>query len=147
MSENGLVNRRNVLAGTGIVAVGVVVAACSSSGESAPVASTDPAVGGTAVGAKGVVLAAVADVPIGGGVVISDPPVVVTQPKSGEIKGFTAICPHAGCLVGEVTKDEIICPCHGSRFSAVDGSVIAGPAAQDLAPAAVSVQGTNVVLA
>jgi nitrite reductase/ring-hydroxylating ferredoxin subunit len=147
MSEFGVVNRRNVLAGTGIVAVGVVVAACSSSADVAPSATADTAIEGTKVGATGTVLAAVADVPVGGGVVISDPPVVVTQPKAGEIKGFTAICPHAGCLVGSVTKDEIICPCHGSRFSAVDGSVIAGPAQEGLSAAAVSVQGTNVVLA
>ena len=147
MSENGLVNRRKVLAGTGIVAVGAVVAACSSSNEGSPAATEDTAIGGTKVGATGTVLAAVADVPVGGGVVMSDPPVVVTQPKAGEIKGFTAICPHAGCLVGSVTADEIICPCHGSRFSAVDGSVTSGPAQQGLAPAAVSVQGANVVLA
>jgi len=147
MSETGSVNRRKVLAGSGIVAVGVVAAACSSSSESVQVAPSEPAPGAAATGSKGTLLAAVADVPIGGGVVISDPPVVVTQPKAGEIKGFTAICPHAGCLVGAVAKDEIICPCHGSRFSAVDGSVIAGPAEQGLAPAAVSVQGTNVVLA
>ena len=147
MSENGLVNRRKVLAGSGIVAVGVVAAACSSSGESAQVVPSEADSGPAAAGPKGTILAAVDDVPVGGGVVISDPPVVVTQPKAGEIKGFTAICPHAGCLVGAVAKDEIICPCHGSRFSAVDGSVIAGPAEQGLAPAAVSVQGTNVVLA
>ncbi len=147
MSENGLVNRRKVLAGSGIVAVGVVAAACSSSGESAPVSPSEADSGAAPAGTKGTVLAAVADVPVGGGVVISDPPVVVTQPNAGEIKCFTAICPHAGCLVGAVAKDEIICPCHGSRFSAVDGSVIAGPAEQGLAPAAVSVQGTNVVLA
>jgi len=93
------------------------------------------------------VLVAVAAVPVGAGVVVSEPPVVVTQPKAGEINGFTAICPHAGCLVGSVEKDEIICPCHGSRFSAVDGSVIVGPAEQGLTPVAVLVQGTNVVLA
>ena len=143
MANQPVVNRRNVLAGSGIVAAAVVVSACAPGSD---VANTDN-IQGTTVGASGTVLAAVADVPVSGGVVISDPPIVVTQPKNGEIKGFTAICPHAGCLVSTVENDEIICPCHGSRFSSVDGSVIQGPAEQGLAAAAVSVKGANVVLA
>ena len=143
MANQPIVNRRNVLAGSGIVAAAVVVAACAPGSDEA---SSDN-IQGTKVTASGTVLAAVADVPVSGGVVISDPPIVVTQPKNGEIKGFTAICPHAGCLVSTVENDEIICPCHGSRFSAVDGSVIQGPAEQGLAVAAVSVKGANVVLA
>jgi Rieske Fe-S protein len=143
VSEQSLVNRRHVLAGAGIAAVGVAVAACAPGSSD----EANPDIQGTSVGASGTVLAAIADVPIGGGVIISDPPIVVTQPKSGDIKGFTAICPHAGCLVSTVENDEIICPCHGSRFSAVDGSVIQGPADQPLEPADVNVKGTNVILA
>ena len=143
MANQPVVNRRNVLAGSGIVAAAVVVSACAPGSD---VANSDN-IQGTTVGASGTVLAAVADVPVSGGVVISDPPIVVTQPKNGEIKGFTAICPHAGCLVSTVENDEIICPCHGSRFSSVDSSVIQGPAEQGLAAAAVSVKGANVVLA
>jgi len=143
MSKVSLVNRRNVLAGTGIIAAGVAVAACSPGTEN----GANPEIKGTNVGASGTVLAPVADVPVGGGVVISDPPIVITQPTSGQIKGFTAICPHAGCLVSTVVNDEIICPCHGSKFSAVDGSVIQGPAEQALEVADVNVKGANVVLA
>lgn len=146
MTDLTALPRRTVLAGTGLVAVGVAVAACSSAEVPVPDA-TASATTGTATPGGATVLTPVAEVPIGGGVVISTPPIVVTQPKSGEVKGFTAICPHAGCLVASVEQDEIICPCHGSRFSAVDGSVIQGPAEQGLAPAAVSVQGAIVVLA
>lgn len=143
MSDHSNVSRRTVLAGTGVVAVGVAVAACAPGSSD----EANPEIKGTNIGATGTVLAAVSDVPVGGGVVVSDPPIVVTQPKAGQINGFTAICPHAGCLVASVVDDEIICPCHGSRFSAVDGSVIQGPASQGLEPASVSVKGTNVVLA
>lgn len=143
MSDHSNVSRRTVLAGTGIVAVGVAVAACAPGSSD----EANPEIKGTNIGATGTVLAAVSDVPVGGGVVVSDPPIVVTQPKAGQVNGFTAICPHAGCLVASVVDDEIICPCHGSRFSAVDGSVIQGPASQGLEPASVSVKGTNVVLA
>jgi Rieske Fe-S protein len=84
------------------------------------------------------------DIPVGGGVVISEPPVVLTQPTAGEVKAFTSICPHQGCKVSEVSNNEIYCPCHGSKFSALDGSVIQGPATEGLAAAAVAVDGTKV---
>jgi Rieske Fe-S protein len=144
------VERRTVLQVSGLVAVGGLVAACGSSSTSAPAASAAaPAAtasaggGGAAAGA----LTSTADVPVGGGVIIADPAVVVTQPAAGEFKAFSAICTHQGCVVGEVSNNEIICPCHGSRFSATDGSVINGPATQPLPAQAISVDGTNVVLA
>jgi nitrite reductase/ring-hydroxylating ferredoxin subunit len=92
-------------------------------------------------------LVAVADIPVGGGVVIENPPIVITQPESGTIQAFTAICPHQGCLVSEVVDNEIICPCHQSLFSAIDGAVIAGPADQALGAASVTVANGEVSLA
>jgi nitrite reductase/ring-hydroxylating ferredoxin subunit len=92
-------------------------------------------------------LVAVADIPVGGGVVIEDPPIVITQPEAGTIQAFTAICPHQGCLVSEVVDNEIICPCHQSLFSAIDGAVIAGPADQALGAASVTVANGEVSLA
>lgn len=73
------------------------------------------------------------------------PKVVVTQPVEGEIKAFTAVCPHQGCLVNEVADNQIICPCHGSLFSAEDGAVIQGPATSGLAPVAVMVKDGAIV--
>jgi Rieske Fe-S protein len=86
----------------------------------------------------------VSQIPVGGGYIADEPPVVLTQPVSGDIKAFTAICPHAGCLVNEVVDNEIICPCHGSRFSAMDGSVISGAAATGLNGVAYQVTGDTV---
>ena len=143
-------NRRAVLAAGGVVTVGGVLVACSSGSDlnvdgaatSTEAESVDqPAVSDV----SGVV--AVADIPVGGGVVIKNPPIVITQPEAGTIRAFTAICPHQGCLVGEVVDNEIICPCHQSLFSAVDGSVIAGPADQALGEAAVTVADGEVSLA
>ncbi len=91
-------------------------------------------------------MAQVSDIPVGGGVIIDEPAVVITQPAEGEVKAFTAICTHQGCLVSEVVDNEIICPCHGSRFSAVDGSVTSGPATTGLTAAGVVVEGGSVVL-
>jgi len=141
------VQRRTVLAGSGLVVAGLAIAACSSDGAAEPPDSASTDTGGTEDLGGSQVLLPVADVAVGGGVVVSSPPIVITQPTKGQINGFTAICSHQGCLVAKVEDNEIICPCHGSRFSAVDGSVLNGPAEQGLATAAVSVEGTNVVLA
>jgi Rieske Fe-S protein len=83
---------------------------------------------------QGDALVAVSEVPVEGGVVFPDPAVVVVQPAAGDVKCFSAVCPHQGCLVASVEANEILCPCHGSLFSAQDGSVIQGPARQGLPP-------------
>jgi Rieske Fe-S protein len=88
---------------------------------------------------------ATADVPVGGGVVLTDDKLVVTQPTEGEFKCFTAVCTHEGCTVGRVESGEIRCPCHGSRFSAADGSVVRGPADDPLEERPVRVEGGKVV--
>jgi Rieske Fe-S protein len=69
---------------------------------------------------------------------------VVTQPSAGVFKGFSAVCPHAGCNVSKVENGNIVCPCHGSRFS-LEGAVVQGPATDPLEAKAVSVQGDSIV--
>ena len=144
------VARRTVLQAGGLVAVGGLAADCSSStgpaATTSAAASTATAAPGAAGSAAGTSLTAVADVPVGGGVILQDAALVVTQPAAGDVKAFSAICTHEGCLVGSVVDNEIICPCHDARFSATDGSVIQGPATEPLAESPVSVQGGNVVL-
>jgi nitrite reductase/ring-hydroxylating ferredoxin subunit len=151
------IQRRTVLQAGGLIAVGGVVAACSSSSgdaassaaASAPdsSAAASPAGSPAASGSGGAgAVAQTADIPVGGGVIIDDPAVVITQPTEGEFKAFTAICTHQGCLVSEVVDNEIVCPCHGSKFSASDGSVIQGPAQSPLTAAGVAVEGGSVVL-
>jgi Rieske Fe-S protein len=87
----------------------------------------------------------VSDVPVGGGIVLSDEQVVITQPAEGEFHAFTAICTHAGCPVARVTT-EIECDCHGSRYSIEDGSVVGGPAPAPLAAADFAVSGDRITL-
>ena len=73
-------------------------------------------------------LVATAKVPVGGGVILGGPRIVVTQPTEGTFKAFTAVCTHQACTVGMVKDNVISCPCHGSAYSATDGSVKNGPA-------------------
>ena len=68
------------------------------------------------------------EIPVGGGKTYKDQKIVVTQPTAGRYQAFSATCTHAGCLVDKVEGGQIICPCHGSRFSIADGKVEKGPA-------------------
>jgi Rieske Fe-S protein len=91
------------------------------------------------------VLASTSDIPVDGGKVLSAKQVVITQPAAGTFKAFTAVCTHQGCIVATVANGTIDCPCHGSKFSAANGSVVNGPATAPLAPVAITVQGTSIV--
>ena len=67
-----------------------------------------------------------ADIPVGSGKVFPDAQTVITQPKAKEFKAFSSICTHQGCQVDAVTT-TINCPCHGSKYSITDGSVVNPP--------------------
>jgi len=87
------------------------------------------------------------DVPVGGGKILADKKIVITQPRAGSFEAFTAVCTHQGCTVSSVSGGTINCPCHGSKFSVTNGSVVAGPAPSALAPVSIKVQGTSIVQA
>jgi Rieske Fe-S protein len=93
------------------------------------------------------VLARTADIPVGGGKILAGQKIVITQPQAGSFHAFTAVCTHQGCIVGSVAGGTINCPCHGSKFSIANGSVVNGPAASPLAPVSIKVQGTSIVQA
>jgi Rieske Fe-S protein len=103
--------------------------------------------GGGASGGKGTALVATASVPVGGGKILSDPNVVVTQPTKGEFKAFSSICTHMSCPVSQIQNGLIMCPCHGSEYKISDGSVVAGPAPRPLPPVKIKVSGGQVLQA
>jgi Rieske Fe-S protein len=147
-------SRRTVLAaaaGLGALCA-CSVAGCAtygaSQGANAPAGGPGQA-GGSGAGAgagAGQPLAKTSDIPVGGGIVLADKQVVLTQPAAGVVKAFTAICTHAGCTVSSVSGGTINCPCHGSRFHIADGSVANGPAQQPLAAISIQVAGGSVTL-
>jgi Rieske Fe-S protein len=156
MTQRAL-TRRTVLGGAAAVGGAAVLAACGSGDDSA-----DGAQAGTGAEESEVVddgeavaegdvpsgddaLVAVAEVPIGGGVIIGAAQVVVTQPSEGEFKGFSSTCTHQGCQVSSVGGDAIRCACHNSTFSVADGSVLGGPATAPLPEVPVAVAGDQVV--
>lgn len=133
-------DRRTMLWGIAVAGAAVpLLAACGS--DDSPKDAGDPttptsggdttptADGGTTTGSGSEdVLAKAADVPVGGGVILADKAIVITQPTKGTFEGFSAICTHRQCTVGSVSGGTINCPCHGSRYSIKDGSVQGGPA-------------------
>jgi Rieske Fe-S protein len=141
--------RRAVLGGVAAVGAGAVLAACGGDSEpkSKSSASSDSgSSSGSGDQAAGGSIGTTADVPVGGGTVFKQQKIVVTQPKKGDFKAFTAVCTHMGCTVGEVNGDTIQCNCHGSQYSAEDGSVKKGPAPKPLAEKKVSVEGDKIIV-
>ena len=147
--------RRGLLAGVGLVGLAGAVSACSSGGSSSSSAATNAGTAGAGAtpaatsggnGAAGGALAATSEIPVGSGKIFASQKVVVTQPTSGEYKGFSAICTHMQCTVDQISNGTIDCPCHGSQFSIKDGSVVAGPAPSPLPTEKINVSGTSIFL-
>src|SRR4029450_4092395 len=89
-------------------------------------------------------LAKMSEIPLGGGLILTAEQLVLTQPTSGVVNAFGAVCTHMGCTIGEVADGVIKCPCHGSEFSIDDGSVRRGPAARPLPRHDVRIDGDEV---
>ena len=160
--------RRGVLLGVGLVGAAGALAGCSTAAvpydaneegqapgdkAAAPAASSPMASGQAAgmaqgagtTGTTGTLLGLVKDIPVGGGMVFTDHKIVVTQPAKGVFKAFSAVCTHVGCVCNKIANGTIDCPCHGSKFSIKDGSVVNGPAPSPLPPVAITVQGTSII--
>ncbi|MGV9771816.1 Rieske (2Fe-2S) protein [Streptosporangium sp. NPDC003464] len=131
--------RRHVIGATAAVACGAALTGCGAG-------AGGPGPGIVPPGIKGKVIAQTAEIPVGGGKVISKWKIVITQPTAGVFKAFTASCPHKGCAVGRVADGVIRCPCHGSEFAADSGKCLKGPAEAPLVEFALKVDGDGIVM-
>jgi Rieske Fe-S protein len=136
---NPAISRRTVLAGAAAAGVTSALVAC---GDDTPATSGS----GNSQATSSPATVKAGDVPVGGGTVVADQQVVVTQPAEGTYKAFSAVCTHQGCLVTKVENSTITCSCHNSTFSAADGSVMSGPANRALAARTVSVNGDTLTV-
>ncbi|NIP59304.1 MAG: Rieske (2Fe-2S) protein, partial [Gemmatimonadetes bacterium] len=63
-----------------------------------------------------------------------------SQEGSVDVRAYSAICTHEGCVVGwNAERQTIRCPCHGGVFD-VSGNVVEGPPPAPLYPFAVEVK-------
>ncbi len=141
------ISRRRLIMNTGLAAAAVAgLSSCTVYG-SAPVTEPSAAASGEASGGNGGpgLTVKAADIPVGSGKVFPDAQTVITQPKAKEFKAFSSICTHQGCQVDAVT-DTINCPCHGSKYSITDGSVVNPPAPKPLPAKTIKVEGDNLVV-
>ena len=165
MQQEATPHRRTlVLAGVVALAGGGTLAACGSSGSTTTSSTTSTAAtssgsdGSTSPGSgdgsptsssgsgSANAIVKLADVPVGGAVAAqaAGGAIIVAQPTAGHVVAFSAICTHQACKVAPAGK-TLNCPCHGSRYDALTGKVLNGPAKADLAPVAVKVSGQDVV--
>lgn len=134
-----VVHRRIVFSGLGALGVAAALAGCAG--------GDDDGGGSTPTVDAGAELATTAEVPVGGGIILTDQKLVITQPTEGTFKAFTAVCTHQGLLVTSVEDGTILCANHGSSYSAESGEVEGGPAPSALAAVEIDVQGDKILAA
>jgi Rieske Fe-S protein len=143
------ISRRTVIMNTGLAAAAIAgLSSCTTYGSTPATEPSAPAASGATSGASsaaGPLTVKEADIPVGSGKVFADAQTVITQPKQGEFKAFSAVCTHQGCLVETVTN-TINCPCHGSKYSITDGSVVNPPAPKPLPPKTIQVEGETLTV-
>lgn len=136
----GPVLTRRVAIGAGLVAGAVLVTACGSGGGGSGDDELLPTAGAS--------LGNAADVPAGGSVVVTagKAPVALAKKSDGTVVAHTGVCTHEKCAV-QADGAELRCPCHQSRFDAVSGAVLNGPAESPLAEIAIKTNGDAITVA
>jgi len=156
MSEEIRPSRRIVFQGLGALGVAVALAGCGggddATGSSGPTSGgsqtgTGGSTDGGSSGSRAQALAQTSEVPVGGGIILTDQKIVLTQPTQGEFKGYSAICKHQGLTVTRVEGGEVICDHHGSRYDAASGDVTNPPAPAPLDEIAIKVEGNRILAA
>lgn len=73
-------------------------------------------------------------------------PAILLQKAPGEFVALSAVCTHLGCIVKWIDADqELLCPCHGGRFSTA-GAVLGGPPPAPLELYPVSLQDDQILI-
>jgi Rieske Fe-S protein len=139
------ISRRTVIMNAGLAAAAIAGLSSCTNYSTAPASEPSAAASGGSSSAAGPLTVKETDIPVGSGKIFPDAQTVITQPKKGEFKAFSAVCTHQGCLVDAVTT-TINCPCHGSKYSITDGSVVNPPAPNPLPPKTIKVSGDTLTV-
>jgi Rieske Fe-S protein len=141
------ISRRTVIMSTGLAAAAMAGLSSCTNYSTQPADEPSAAGGATggSSGAGGPLSVKETEIPLGSGKIFPDAQTVITQPAKGEFKAFSSICTHQGCAVDAVT-DTINCPCHGSKYSITDGSVVNPPAPKPLPAKRIQVSGDTLTV-
>lgn len=150
MTESTPLTRRTLVTIGGASALGagaLLLTACTTGASDADGSGGSGGSGSGGSGSGGSTTVALSSIPVGGAVSgkLGSTPIVVSQPKAGEVVAFSAVCTHQGCTVAPQGK-EFDCPCHGSRFDGTTGAVLAGPARDPLPKLTATVSGGTVTV-
>jgi Rieske Fe-S protein len=141
------IDRRTLVGGMVAAGATVTLAACAAEPEQARTTPPSATVDQQPEESTGeILLGAASDVMVGSGKkfpIDSMLTILVTQPRAGEFKAFSATCTHSGCIVNGVEDGQIACGCHGARFNVETGAVEAGPARTALGKITVEVRGAD----
>src|SRR6478672_4056819 len=100
MADQPRPTRRIVFHGLGALGVAVALAGCGSdnTGSTEPAPDQSKSSGGGSGGgtSSGKELAKTSEVPVGGGVILAEQKIVITQPTAGQFDAFSAVCTHQG---------------------------------------------------
>jgi cytochrome b6-f complex iron-sulfur subunit len=105
-----------LIAGT----MGPLLAACESSSSVTPPTGNDIEIGVGALDADGKFVVSDEKGPDG-------MKILVVRKDAATYLAMSTRCTHQGCEVGAPANNQIVCPCHGSRYD-MEGAVIQGPA-------------------
>lgn len=73
-------------------------------------------------------------------------PAILIKTPSGELRAFSAVCTHLGCIVQyRPDLSQIWCACHNGHFD-LNGKNVAGPPPLPLEQYAVNVRGDQIVV-
>jgi nitrite reductase/ring-hydroxylating ferredoxin subunit len=141
-----MISRRGVIASAVGVSAVAALSACST--EVTELTSTPKPEAPATTGPVSVAVAKTSDIPIGSGKKfdVEGVPILITQPRAGQFRGFSAVCTHAGFVMSNVANSKIKCDNHGAVYSADDGSVLSGPAPRALGKVTVTVEGDDVLV-
>lgn len=141
------IDRRTVVGGMVAAGATVTLAACAAEPEPAETTPPSATVDQQPEEVAGeILLGPASDVIVGSGAkfqIDSSLTILVTQPRAGEYRAFSATCTHSGCIVSGVQDGQIACGCHGARFNVETGAVEAGPARSALGKITIEVRGED----
>ena len=133
-----LMPTRRVVLGTSLAAGAAATLVACGQGKSADIV---PSPTGTAYDATDL-----SKLPVQGttSVTVNGHNYLLYRPDEKTVLAYTSVCTHQGCKVGTGDSTNFICPCHGSEYSKLDGSVTQGPAPKPLTRYATSIEGDKV---